>query len=205
MPKKTLGRTITLPTSSKPVQSPDTHSLRISAQKLPKGCVLLGVLKSVETELRKRDMLSAGTISVSPLWFLAETERNIYLWRNGKSIDDQQDFSFWIDITALISKRREQLKRASVLNPFTNPLWGASQFDNKLVEQERDYLDSFEDLVHSILKHAEALSVASETIRSDLAKSIEPRLPVVLPSQADRRTSQATQGGSFTTPASGVS
>ncbi len=170
---------------TKPTAKPSTHSLRSPEQKLPKGCVLLGVLKSVENELRKREMLTCGPQAVPPLWFLAETERNIYLWRNGKSIDDQQDFSFWVDISALICKRREQLKRAHVLNPFTNPLWGVSQFDDKMADQERDYLDSFEDLIQSVLKHAEALSVASETIRSDLARGVEPRLPIVLPSRPE--------------------
>ncbi len=143
--------------------------------------MLLGVLKSVENELRKRELLATEGQPATPLWFLAETERNIYLWRNGKSIDDQRDFSFWVDIPALIAKRREQLKRSQALNPFTNPLWGISQFDDKLTQQERDYLDSFEDLVASVLRHAEALSVASETIRSEIAKGIEPRLPIVLP------------------------
>lgn len=173
----------------------DTHLLQSGAQKLPKGCVLLGVLKSVENELRKRDMLGVTGQPATPLWFLAETERNIFLWRNGKSLDDHAEFSFWVDVPALISKRREQLNKpagvsSTAHNPFTNPLWGLAPYDDKLAEQERDYLDSLDDLVGSILKHAEALSVASEQIRSDLAKSLASRPPVVIPSGAAAKAPQ---------------
>ena len=168
---------------TRPIPLLTAHSLQSSDQKLPEGCVLLGVLKSVENELRKRDLLGVDGQPATPLWFLAETERNIFLWRNGKSIADQADYSFWIDVPALISKRREQLLKAHSLNPFTNPGWGMALSDDKLAEQERDYLDSLEELVESILKHAEALSVASETIRQDLAAHMAPRCPVVLPSQ----------------------
>lgn len=158
------------------------HSLRAEAENVPKGCVLLGVLKSVENELRRRDMLGVVRPS-TPLWFLAETERNIFLWRNGRSIADQGDFSFWVDVPALISKRREQLSRAEEANPFTNPVWGAHQFDDKLADQEREYLDSVEELIATVLKHAEALSVASETIRSEICAGSLPRAPIILPAR----------------------
>ena len=91
-------------TQPKHVSPSGTHTLQAAGQKLPKGCVLLGVLKSVENELRKRDLLGSEGEPTTPLWFLAETERNIYLWRSGKSIDDQRDFSFWVDIPALRSE-----------------------------------------------------------------------------------------------------
>lgn len=129
-------------------------------------------------------MLGGSTQPIPPLWFLAETERNIYLWRNGKSIADHGDFSFWVDIPALISKRRGQLARADSQNPFTNPAWGISHCSDRLTDDERDYLDSLDELVGTILKHAEALSVASETVRSELTLGLIPRCPVVLPSKA---------------------
>lgn len=169
-------------------RSSGTHLLHTHAQNLPKGCVLLGVLKSVENELRKRDMLGVSGQPSTPLWFLAETERNIFLWRNGKSLDDHTDYSFWVDVSALIAKRRDQLSKPRGLNPFTNPLWGVAPYDDKLADQERDYLDSLDDLVGSVLKHAEALSVASETIRSDIAQGSLPRLPVVLPSATPQKS-----------------
>ena len=110
--------------SSKGFQGADTQLLQSGAHILPKGCVLLGVLKSIENELRKREMLGISGQPTTPLWFLAETERNIFLWRSGKSLDDQRNYSFWINVPALIKKRRHQLKKPQGLNPFTNPLWG---------------------------------------------------------------------------------
>jgi len=185
-----------LRTTTKLGSPTDTHLLQGNAQKLPKGCVLLGVLKSVENELRKRDMLGVSGQPATPLWFLAETERNIFLWRNGKSLDDHGEFSFWVDVPALISKRRQQLSKPTATsspdhNPFTNPLWGQAPYDDKLADQERDYLDSLDDLVGSVLKHAEALSVASEQIRGDLVRSRADRLPVVLPSGLAARAAQS--------------
>ena len=179
---KIARRSNTLQISSKGFQGADTQLLQSGAHILPKGCVLLGVLKSIENELRKREMLGISGQPTTQLWFLAETERNIFLWRSGKSLDDQRNYSFWINVPALIKKRRYQLKKPQGLNPFTNPLWGIAAFEYKLVDQERDYLDSFEDLADSVLKHAEALSVASETIRSEVAPGSLQRPPVVLPS-----------------------
>jgi hypothetical protein len=69
-------------------------------------------------------MIGGGGEAVTPLWFLAETERNIFLWRQGKSLDDVEDYEFWVDIPSLITKRRVQLESPQGLNPFTNPNWG---------------------------------------------------------------------------------
>ena len=147
----------------------------------PPGSVLLGILKSVEVELRKRDLFGVTLIDTTPLWFIAETERNVFLWRSGRSIADQRDFAFWIDIKALIEKRRDQLSRVDGFNPFICSMWNSPSEDTRALEQERDYLSAIEDLLGSIFKHAEALSRASETARADIFPDAQTRALVVLP------------------------
>jgi hypothetical protein len=159
-----------------------TQKLRTNPEQIPSGSVLLGVLKTVETELRKRDLLGSGDQACTPLWFLAETERNVFLWRSGKGLDDQRDYSFWVNILELISKRREQLRNPVGLNPFINPLWGSAPLNDQLVQNEFDYLECIEELAATVFKHAEALSHASETIRAELEHAdIAKRICIVLP------------------------
>jgi len=153
-----------------PLASPakSTQELRDDAPNVATGCVLLGILKSIESELRKREHLwSAGT-PPTPLWFIAETERNIFLWRTNQSLDDARKYSFWVNIRELITKRREQLSRPQDSNPFTNPLWGSGPLDPSLVERERDYLDALEDLIPNAFRKAETLSRASESLRLEI-------------------------------------
>jgi hypothetical protein len=157
------------------------HHVHSNVQVLPKGAILLGVLKSVETELRRRRMLGDTCDTLTPVWFLAETERNIFLWRNGKSLDDQQDFDFWVDIKALMAKRRKQLENPRGLNPFVNPLWGTAPLDQRLINRERDYLDDLEELGSVVMPHAEALSHASRTVRRELEPESIDRTCVLLP------------------------
>jgi len=153
-----------------PEQPAETaQELRGDAPNVSTGCVLLGMLKSIENELRKREHLWSSGTPPTPLWFIAETERNIFLWRTNQSLDDARKYSFWVDIRGLISKRREQLSRPQDSNPFTNPLWGSGALDPSLVERERDYLDALEDLIPSAFRRAEALSRASESLRLEIA------------------------------------
>lgn len=152
-----------------------------NGQGAPPGAILLGVLKSIESELTKRNLLGITADTATPLWFLAETERNVYLWRNGKSIDDHKQYSFWINIQALISKRREQLKRAKGFNPFINCLTSVTPKDPQAIAHERNYLDCIEELTETVFKHAEALSHASESVRLELIPEAHERLLVVLP------------------------
>jgi len=149
-----------------PAQS--AQELRGDAPNLSTGCVLLGILKSIENELRKREHLWSSGTPPTPLWFIAETERNIFLWRTNQSLDDARKYSFWVDIRGLITKRREQLSRPQDSNPFTNPLWGSGALDPSLVERERDYLDALEDLIPIAFRKAEALSRASESLRLEI-------------------------------------
>ncbi len=146
-------------------------------QNLPEGAVLLGVLKAVETELTRRELLGSAGSLATPLWFIAETERNVFLWRNGKSISDHRSYSFWIDIRKLITKRREQLGRSKGFNPFVNTLPNSGG-----IEFELRYLDAIEDIADTIFLHAEALSRASERARLEVMdERPDSRELVVLP------------------------
>jgi hypothetical protein len=148
---------------------------------IPPGSVLLGVLRSIERELNRREMIGPRAAHVTPLWFLAETERNIFLWRSGRSLDDHRDFTFWVHIPALLAKRRHQLEHPESSNPFINPLWGHAPLDESLLDNERDYLDTLEELSASIFRQAEALSLASEAVRQELEQNAPARSVVVLP------------------------
>ena len=145
------------------------------------GAVLLGILKSVEQELRLRELVGDPSQEATPLWFIAETERNVYLWRSGKSIDDCGLYTFWIDIKALIEKRRQQLRRSRGFNPFIHATTTSGPHNPQGVEAEQHYLDCLEELASSIFKHAEALSHASESIRLELSPCSVQRTIVTLP------------------------
>lgn len=156
------------------------QELRGESTNVSTGCVLLGILKSIENELRKRHHLWTSGTPPTPLWFIAETERNVFLWRTSQSLDDARKYSFWVDIRGLISKRREQLSRPQDSNPFTNPLWGSGTLDPSLVDRERDYLDALEDLIPNAFRRAETLSRASESLRLEIAPEAT-RTVVIIP------------------------
>ena len=114
-----------------PHRSHSVHSPSKNGQETciapPKGAILADVLKTLEVQFQRRGMLPSGTesgpgMAFHPLWFVAETERNVFLWRQGCSLIQQDEFEFWIDIEALISKRLNQLDSADPENPFLNPL-----------------------------------------------------------------------------------
>jgi hypothetical protein len=160
-----------------------THKVHTEAYKneqmCPEGAVLLGVLKSIEIELCKRELLGAGALRATPLWFLAETERNVFLWRSGKSIDDHRLFSFWVDVRALLVKRREQLARNKGFNPFINPMPQSGG-----VECEVEYLEAFEEICDTVMTQAAALSKASEEARFEVMPDLPSKRVVILPHSA---------------------
>lgn len=166
------------PPPEQPAES--AQELHSHGPNLSGGLVLLGILKSIENELRKRDLLAKTGTPPTPLWFLAETERNIFLWRNNKSLDDARSYSFWIDLGSLIEKRREQLETPQDHNPFINPLWGTAPLNASLVEHENDYLDAIEDLLPTVFRRAESLSRVSEALRQEMAPELA-REDVILP------------------------
>jgi hypothetical protein len=157
-----------------------------NVQSADSGIILLGILKSVEQELRGRQLIGDPSQDATPLWFIAETERNVYLWRNGKSIDERSQYTFWIDIRALIEKRREQLRRSRGFNPFINSMSTVGTNSSLGVQAENQYLDCLEDLASSVFRHAEVLSHASESVREELFPSCPLRAAVTLPMQPIR-------------------
>ena len=115
------------------------------------------------------------------MWFLAETERNVYLWRNGYSLDQQDEFEFWIDLPALIEKRLKQLASFDSENAFMNPLWGLSIADKDTVNKEERYLKSLFELIEQVKTHLEALSVAAAQVSREISPAVNEREVVVLP------------------------
>lgn len=137
--------------------------------RLPEGAVLTSVLKTIETQLQKRGLLPYSAIeSFNPIWFLAETERNIYLWRRGLSIDNAEKFEFWINITSLLEKRLRQLETGLDENPFVNSLWGTGGKDEHSKQRELNYILTFRDMLEKIHDHAQALSKASSLLEDEL-------------------------------------
>lgn len=152
---------------------------------LPKAAVLADVLRTVETQLASRGFLREQRQGCfNPIWYLAETERNVFLWKRGCSVVQQDEFEFWIDIHALIEKRLRQLDSFDSQNPFLNPLWGVATADKDSAEYERQYLLSFAEAMRQIESHLHALSRLGSLLLSELEGESEGRERVVLPAQA---------------------
>ena len=154
-----------------------------NVRELPSSAILLDSLKTLEIQLQHRDLLSQRDKAHSnqPIWFLAETERNIFLWRAGLSLADAKHFEFWVDIEELIKKRLNQLEQAGPDNPFLNPLWGSMVFDSQIAQNESEYLECFLNILNSIQNHANALSqVVSELMQEIDGKTNEKRI-ILLP------------------------
>jgi hypothetical protein len=142
----------------------------------PEQAIMLGVFKAVEVELLSRNLLGQAGRFATPLWFIAETERNVFLWRSGKSLDDRNMYSFWIDLEALIDKRRLQIGRSNTFNPFTNISPSAAGIDLEL-----RYLDRLEALLEAIITNASAISRASLSATREVLAGVPNREIVLLP------------------------
>ena len=167
--ERNQSTTQNIPTS---VRKPESD-----AQNIPTSAsVLLGVLKVIEIELRNRELLGAAAAYATPLWFIAETERNVFLWRNWKSLDHRTEFSFWINLEALLKKRRAQLLSCSGFNPFINfsPNSGGAEFELR-------YLDELEELLDTVFTHASALCRTSTATCIEVVSDSPPRTVVILP------------------------
>ena len=150
-------------------------------ESLPTSAVSLDILKVLEVELLRRSILPPrGDNTSHPLWFIAETERNVFLWRSGLSISQQDEFDFWVDLPAIISKRLKQLECQDSNNPFINPFWGISCEDGRLSieaetanqsthKEETEYLSTLLGVLSEILPHAHALSHVGSLLAAELA------------------------------------
>ena len=154
-----------------------------SVSELPEGLLLLDSLKTLETDLQRRNLLDQpSTKQIHSLWFLSETERNIFLWRNGFSLIDLEKFEFWVDINNLIEKRINQINNFDPDNPFFNSLWGFANSSKDFLEQELRYIHSFTDLMKAIINHASALSTVTSLIHRELSIGDYQRKIIILPS-----------------------
>ncbi len=156
---------------------------------LPAGALLSSFMKTLETEFISRKLIVPPNAEFFPIWFLVETERNVFLWRSGLSLCDADDFEFWVDPARLIEKRLLQLENSEIGNPFVNPTMDifstgsamagqeAASLECSSNDEERDYLTSFLEVLRRVAPHAHALSeVASVVSRAPSMK----RLPRVL-------------------------
>ncbi len=170
---------LTLPSPRKSVQTVhNTAHLEDSA--IPSSALLSSVLKTIEVQFQKKGLLPVSAPhSFNPLWFTAETERNVFLWRQGKSLIDSDNYEFWIDVPKLIAKRIRQLQCSDSDNPFVNPLWGEANHTQALAELERDYLATFLELMDQVGSHAHALSRVGSELQREVCGGT---LRVVLPS-----------------------
>jgi len=134
----------------------------------PKDTVLDQVLKTVELQFQAKGLLAGfDPENFHPIWFLAETERNVFLWRNGFSLANHDEFEFWLKPRELIEKRLTQLERSTLDNPFLNPSWGSSLGEPAPREAERGYLSSFLALIDKVEAHAYALSLVASLLRRE--------------------------------------
>lgn len=175
-------RCIPINSSYKFVQEPpqDLH-------KETPGLMLLTALKTLELELQKRHLVPSMTPGMfNPLWFAAETERNVFLWRSGCSLIQEDEFEFWVDVPRLITKRSMQLENSSPGNPFTNPFWSIASDDSRTAQEEISYLERFARVMGEIETLATALCSITARLQR-LVNTGETKPRVILPAAAPQR------------------
>jgi hypothetical protein len=162
------------------------HQPRKDCGLIPQGAVLLGVLKAIECELRARHQLGSSSSEATPLWFLAETERNLYLWISGVGLANAGSTVFWVNISALITKRKRQLLRhfsngaTGGFNPFiTRDSYRSAELGD--LDSEFSYLDELARLDSAIFKRAAMISRISDSLHDELIPLGGARKRVVLP------------------------
>jgi len=143
--------------------------------------LLLDTIRTLETRMLTRGLISAiNAQATTPLWFLAETERNVFLWRRGISLADQEKLEFWVDLPKLIEKRIKSLTNSANSNTFPNSLLDIATPDDGF-QRECAYLREFEAHYKGIAIHAHALSCIASQARVDLFGPCAHRPQVVLP------------------------
>ena len=142
--------------------------------------VILGdVLKALENRLQQKGLLALSP-QFHPLWFSAETERNIFLWRRGLSLIHLDQFEFWIDVPRLVAKRLQQMENAENDNPFSNAMWSEQISSPEAQDAERSYLTTLLELLSETAGHVHALSQVGSLVRSEIAGTTD---RVILPSK----------------------
>ncbi len=159
-------------------QTPHTN-----AQSWPSsGALLLDILKTLETQLQHRNFLPKPEASgIHPLWFIAENECNLYLWKNGLSLSDKPKFEFWIHLQSLAKKRLHYLGLLEEGFIFTNPTWGLGLPAKETIEAEHQYLQTFLKVTANINKHIYALSKSGLLLRKEFKPETAEATVVLLP------------------------
>ncbi len=146
------------------------HTHRNEIPKIPENGVQLTLFKTFENRLIDRGLLPRPQdMNLNPLWFLGETERNIFLWRNKRSINDADQFSFWLDVKKLASKRLAQIENSDIHNPFLNSSWGSlsGSTESGPVEtrhEERRYITELLRLFAPAEPHLSAISAVQSIV-----------------------------------------
>jgi hypothetical protein len=162
---------------------PIAKNVQFKLESLPRCTVPLDSLKTLENQLSARGLLISSQFY--PLWFHAETERNVFLWRKGCSLIQADEFDFWIDARRLVDKRLRQLESPSV-NPLSTPLWESGSIQNSDVQAERQYLEDFRTWLVRGEKHLHAMSIAGRMVANEIHHSAKEivLLPAMLTKQA---------------------
>lgn len=153
------------------------------------------IIRTAEIRMQQRGMLPGGqTLCHNPFWFLVETEKNVFLWRSGCSLEDKDNFEFLVDVDSLLDKRLNQLERQYSSDPTASIL---DNFDLSLdpVKAETEYLKALKETILPILNHLSALSEVQLEIISEHCQQTTTR--VVLP--------YSKVAGSMTTEVAAVS
>ncbi len=125
--------------------------------------------RSFEEKLQSRGLICSSSLSYGSLWFLIETEKNVFLWRRGLSLSAESEFRFYVDVRALVTKRLQQIrdsKKFGADTPFINPLWSISPPNEDALEFECRYLTTLESIWTKVEEHMLALKLIAELIEA---------------------------------------
>ncbi|NDC39032.1 MAG: hypothetical protein EBZ48_13445, partial [Proteobacteria bacterium] len=141
-----------LPRSSHKIEQLPYKSVQLND--LPSSAILIDALKPLENTLIQRGLAGEGGAPNHPLWFLAETERNVFLWRHGLSLADQGRFEFWVDVPGLIERRCRQVSSAIEEPGFGNPFIGEGERTSASMTAEVSYLQEMRSRLERIYLQA---------------------------------------------------
>lgn len=160
----------------------NVHARANFVHSAPAGCLLLDILKTMEVQFQRKGFLpDPSNASFHPLWFVATSERNNFLWRSGYSLNERDRFEFWVDPAALASKRMYQLELLREGFCFSNPTWGLAAPTEENINLELNYLQTFLAVTAKIQRHVYALSRAGLLLHRELHPESEPQDIIVLP------------------------
>lgn len=152
--------------------------------RIPSEAVLLETLKLVELRLQRKGLLPHSKeeqhAGWHPLWFVAETERNIFLWRNGHSLSEADRFEFWVNPHRLITKRLAHLKFKEYGTPSIPESWEGEHLTPS-PQCEDEYLALFGEILLKAENHLTALSRVVSITRLELQRPPQAPQVIVLP------------------------